>query len=261
MTEKIMVCGETVELRRKGSGAPLLYLHGGIGDTDWLPVFDDWASRFSVVQALHPGFGGSTGGEKLDGVEDLVFHYLDLLAHLGWDQGALTIVGASFGGWIAAEIAARYPKLVSHLMLVGAAGLWIDDSPPAELFGREPRELAALLFHKLDHPVAAMMAAVTDVASLPEDLILQQFKAMEALARVAWNPYFHDPKLERLLPRVRAKTAIVWGAEDRFFPPVYAQRYASAIPSAQLCLVEGAGHLVLLERPEEVTRQLIKLTT
>lgn len=259
MTERILVGGETVELRRKGSGAPLLYLHGGIGDTDWLPVFDDWTSHFSVVQPLHPGFGASTGGEKLDGIEDLVFHYLDVIATLGLDRGQLTIVGASFGGWVAAEIAARYPDSLQHLLLIGAAGLWLDDDPPQELFGREPRDLAGLLFHKLDHPVAAMMAAVEDIASLPEDLVLQQFRAMEALARVAWNPYFHDPKLERLLARVRAKTTVVWGAEDRFFSPRYGERYAAAIPNASLRIVEGAGHLVLLERPEEVTRSLFAM--
>ncbi len=260
MNETLVIGRETVELRRKGSGAPLLYLHGGIGDTDWLPVFDEWTTRFSVVQPLHPGFGASTGGERLDGIEDLVFHYLDVIVHLGLDRSPLTIVGASFGGWIAAELAARYPAVVSRLLLVAPAGLWIDEAPPNELFGREPGDLAAVLFHRLDHPVAAMMTAVSDIASLPEHLILQQFKAMEALARVAWNPYFHDPKLERLLPRVRAKTSIVWGAEDRFFPPLYGQRFAELIPGASLHLVPNTGHLVVLECPEEVTRQLLAMT-
>ncbi|MCX8073341.1 MAG: alpha/beta fold hydrolase [Candidatus Binatia bacterium] len=259
MAETIVIGRETVEFRRKGRGPSLLYLHGGIGDTDWLPVFDEWAQQFTVVQTLHPGFGGSTGGERLDGIEDLVFHYLDVLAALELERGPLTVVGASFGGWVAAELAARYPALVSRLLLVAPAGLWIDEHPPEEVFGREPRDLAALLFHNLKHPVAAMMAAVSDIASLPEELILQQFKAMEALARVAWNPYFHNPKLERLLARVRAQTAIVWGAEDRFFPPLYGERFATAIPRATLRTVPGAGHLVMLERPDEVTAQLRSL--
>lgn len=259
MVDHLRVHNETVELRRGGSGEkPLMYLHGGIGDTEWLPEFDRWTTSFTVVQPLHPGFGSSTGGDKLDGIEDLVFHYLDVLAALGWDRGGLTLVGASFGGWIAAELAARYPHLVSRLVLVGAAGLWIDSAPPAELFGTTPAELAALLFCDLRYPLAATMAAVSDVTQLPEELIVQQFKAMEALARVAWNPYFHDPKLESLLRRVQARTTIIWGAEDRFFPPVYGQRYAAAIPHAKLEIVPGAGHLVLLERPEVVTRHLLQ---
>ncbi len=259
MSAKLQVGTETVELRRQGEGRPLVYLHGGIGDTDWLPVFDEWSREFTVFQPLHPGFGESTGGDKLDSMEDLVFHYIDLLGVLGIEGSDLTMVGASFGGWIAAEIASRYPHLVQRLVLVGAAGLWLDEAPPGELFGNSPPELAALLFHDLQHPVAAMMAAVTDVAQLPEELIVQQVRAMEALARVAWNPYFHNPKLERQLRRVRASTVVVWGKEDRFFPVAYAERYAAAIPGARLEIVPEAGHLVMLERPEAVTRQLLSL--
>jgi pimeloyl-ACP methyl ester carboxylesterase len=79
---------------------------------------------------------------------------------------------------------------------------------------------------------------------------------MEALARVAWNPYFHDPKLEGRLGRVRARTTVVWGQEDRFFPLEYGQRYAERIAGAELVVVPKAGHLVILERPDVVAQAL-----
>lgn len=251
-THTVRVGRETVEYRVGGQGPPLVYLHGGLADTEWLPVLDAWSQQFTVYQPLLPGFGHSTGGERLGSIEDLVFHFLDWLGSVSLEGTPLTLVGSSLGGWLAAEVATRDPRAIANLGLVAAAGLWIDEEPPAELFGNEPARLAELLFANLDHPVAAMMRAVTDVAQLPEEVIVQQFRAMEALARVAWNPYFHNPKLEGRLGRIRAKTTVVWGEQDRFFPVAYGRRYAERIPRARLVIVPRAGHLVILERPEQV---------
>lgn len=256
-THTVQVGGETVEYRVAGQGPPLVYLHGGLADTEWLPVLDAWAQRFTVYQPLHPGFGNSTGGERLGSMEDLVFHFLDWLGCVSLEGAPLTLVGSSFGGWLAAEVASRYPSAVTSLGLIAAAGLSIDEVPPAELFGNDPPRLAELLFADLDHPLAAMMRAVTDVAQLPEEVIVRQFRAMEALARVAWNPYFHNPKLEGRLCRIRAATTVVWGEQDRFFPPVYGRRYAERIAGARLVVVPGAGHLVVLEQPERVAAAIV----
>jgi pimeloyl-ACP methyl ester carboxylesterase len=253
---QVRVGGLDVEYRVGGGGPALVYLHGGLADTDWHPALELWGQRYTVYQPLHPGFGGSTGGERMESIEDLVFHYLDWIEAVGLAGKPLTLVGNSFGGWIAAELAVRYPQLVERLCLIAAAGLWIDETPPAELFGNDPPRLAEILFANLDHPLAAMMRAVSDVSQLPEDVILRQFRAMEALARVAWNPYFHDPKLEGRLGRVRARTTVVWGQEDRFFPLEYGQRYAERIAGAELVVVPKAGHLVILERPEAVAQAL-----
>lgn len=78
----------------------------------------------------------------------------------------------------------------------------------AEMFGRLPGEMAELLFWNQDHPMAVAMRAITDVSQIPEELVLPQLKAMEALAKVAWNPYFHNPKLERRLNRITAPTLV-----------------------------------------------------
>jgi pimeloyl-ACP methyl ester carboxylesterase len=249
-SEIIDVYGSPVELRRAGEGPPLLYLHGGGGDTDWLPLFDRWSEHFSVYQPSHPGFGRSGGLEYVDGIEDVVLHYLDCLAVLGLKGAPLHLVGSSFGGWVAAEVAQRYPELVRRLVLISAAGLWLDEAPMAEMFGRLPGEMAELLFWNQDHPMAAAMRAITDVSQIPEELVLPQLKAMEALAKVAWNPYFHNPKLERRLNRITAPTLVVWGRHDRLIPLAHGERYAARIPGARFAAIDNCGHLPAVEQPD-----------
>jgi pimeloyl-ACP methyl ester carboxylesterase len=247
------VRGMPIELRRAGNGPALLYLHGGGGDVEWLPVFDRWAEQFTIYHPAHPGFGKSGGLDQIDGIEDLVFHYVDVIGALGLQGTPLCVVGSSFGGWVAAEIAQRYPQLVQRLVLVDAAGLWLDDAPMAEMFGNEPQQMAQLLFFDQQHPLAVAMASITDFSQLPEEFLLPQFKAMEALAKVAWNPYFHNPKLERRLDRITAATLVVWGREDRLIPLAHGERYAARIPDARLVVIEQCGHLPVLEQPDKLT--------
>jgi pimeloyl-ACP methyl ester carboxylesterase len=119
--------------------------------------------------------------------------------------------------------------------------------------------MAKLLFHDQQHPMAQMLASLTDFTLLPEEVILAQFKAMEALAKVAWNPYFHNPKLEGRLFRVAARTLIIWGRQDKLIPLAHGERYAEKIPGARLVIVDECGHLPVLERPDEVERLVCSL--
>ena len=256
--EMLDVHGSNVELRRAGSGPPLLYLHGGGGDWDWLPPFEKWAERFTVYQPCHPGFGKSTGIEHIDGIEDMAFHYVDLLGALGLEGIPVNLVGSSFGGWIAAELAHRYPRQVARLVLIDAAGLWLDEAPMQEMFGNTPDVLAKLIFHDQQHPLAMAMAALIDVTQLPEELILTQVKAMEALAKVSWNPYFHNPKLERRLDRITAKTLVIWGRQDGLIPLAHGERYAARIPDARLEIIDRCGHLPVIEQPDKVAQLVLE---
>jgi pimeloyl-ACP methyl ester carboxylesterase len=244
---QIDVAGKRVRMLVGGKGPALLYLHGVGADVDWLEAHERLAEHFTVHLPAHPGFDESTGIEDVDGILDYVLHYVDLLSALG--LAAAPVVGTSLGGWIAAELAALYPERVAKLVLVDAVGLWIDAVPLGELFGSTPPELARLLFHDQQHPLAQMMRAITSFAEVPEELALTQIKAMEAAAKVGWNPYLHDPKLERRLGRVTAPTLVLWGREDAFAPLAYGERWRDLIPGARLEVIAECGHLPPVERP------------
>jgi pimeloyl-ACP methyl ester carboxylesterase len=254
MPEKktIEVGGKQIRMLVGGRGPNVLYLHSAGADVEWLDAHERLAACCTVHLPAHPGFSESTGLDDVDDVFDLVLHYGDLQDACGL-RGA-PIVGTSFGGWIAAELAALYPERVSRLVLVDALGLWLDAHPIAEIFGTTPPELAQKMFHDQQHPIAALMHAFTTIADVPEEIALPQMKVMEAVAKVGWNPYLHDPKLAARLRRVTATTLVVWGKQDGITPLPYGERYRALIPGARLEVIDRCGHLPPVERPEEFAR-------
>jgi pimeloyl-ACP methyl ester carboxylesterase len=257
-TQQHGVRGIEVTVHRGGQGEPLLYLHSASAEaTMWGEAFERLAERFDVIVPAHPGFPGSGGIDRIQHVGDVVLHYVDLLDALGIRRAH--VVGSSLGGWIAAELASLYPERVGGLVLVGAAGLWIEGAPIAEVFGILPDQLAERLFHDQQHPVAQMLHAAGAsalTAPPPDDVLLAFHQSTEATARIAWNPYFHNPALERRLDRVRAPTLLLWGAEDKLIPRAHAERYRERIAGAVVETIPHCGHLPVLEQPEAFARHV-----
>lgn len=251
-SERVDVRGVSITLRRAGAGEPLLYLHSATNEVAlWGPGLSGLAARAALIAPVHPGFPGSDGVERIDHISDLVLHYVDLLDALGIARAH--VVGSSLGGWIAAELASLYPERVGSLVLCGAAGLWIEGAPIAEAFNVLPDQLAERLYFDQQHPMARMLHAAAEMpvdAPLPEEMLLAFHQSNEATARVAWNPYFHNPKLEGRLDRISAPTLVLWGGEDRFIPPAHGERYAARIRGATLQLIPACGHLPVIERPD-----------
>jgi pimeloyl-ACP methyl ester carboxylesterase len=227
---------------RGGRGAPVLVLHPEFAANRWFPYHDALAERFLILAPDHPGFGQSARPEWLDSIDDLVFHYVDLLDTLELDR--VSIVGTSLGGWIAAEIAVAHPERVERLILVGAAGIKVDGVERFDVFLHPIEEVLRHLFH--DPTRAAQLLP----SELGPDVIVRAYAEAASLARLSWNPYLYNPKLERRLRRVTARTLVIWGADDRFLPPVHGEAYARLIPGATLRTIPQCGHLVPLEQTQ-----------
>ncbi|HYC00822.1 MAG TPA: alpha/beta fold hydrolase [Candidatus Limnocylindrales bacterium] len=244
------VGGKRTYTLRGGAGAPLLYLHSAMGEVQWLPHLAALAERYELHVPAHPGFLSSEGIEQVDDVEDLVWHYLDYMDAMGWRSVA--IVGHSLGGWIAAEIAARYPERVSRLVLVASVGIWVPERPITDIFAldtRFPDRLAGMLFHDTSHPLAQLMSVpLTDMS---DEQLAAAFHGFAATAKIGWNPLLHDPRLERILRRVTAPTLLVWGGDDKVVPPVYGEKFQRLIPDARLHVIDGCGHMVPFEKESE----------
>src|SRR5262249_60529253 len=132
------------EVRAAGHGAPLVYFHSYYERSAWAPFLDLLARSFSVYAPAHPGVAGSTGVETLEDLLDLTLAYDELLQALGVDRAHL--VGHSFGGMAAAELAAVFPARAHSLTLVSPLGLWRDDAQPADVLILPADELAAVLW-------------------------------------------------------------------------------------------------------------------
>jgi pimeloyl-ACP methyl ester carboxylesterase len=258
-TETLNVRGIEITLHRAGRGEPVLYLHSASAEASaWGEAFELLAQRHDVIVPVHPGFPGSGGLDRIHNVGDLVLHYVDLLNALQIQPPH--VVGSSLGGWIAAELTSLYPERIGTLSLVGAAGLWIEGAPIAEVFGVLPGQLAERLFFDQQHPVAQMLHAAGETAfdtPPPEEILLAFHQSTEATARVAWNPYFHNPALERRLDRITAPALVLWGAEDQLIPRAHAERYRDRIRGAVLRTIPQCGHLPAIEKPAEFAREIL----
>ena len=247
-----------VQLRRGGAGSPLVYLHSAAGEGEALSLLDNLAAGHDVIAPLFPGFGDSEGIEQIDDMEDAVFHLLDLLERL--ELAAPAIMGLSLGGWMAAELATRYPERVTKLILVNPAGLYIEGAEIKDIFGRTPGQMAEDLFADQSHPMAKMMHDMSKMmaerggttGNIPFEAIKPQLQSMAATARIGWDPYLHNPKLRKRLHRITAPTLVVRAVEDTLIPAAHAETYAREIPGAKLVEVPNAAHLIAVERPDEL---------
>ena len=245
----------TIEVLEAGEGSPLLFLHGAGGIRVWEGALPLLARRFRVYAPLLPGFGESTGLELLDDQLDLVLHGFDVLEALGLERPA--VLGESMGGWIAAEMAALRPKEIGRLVLAAPIGLWRDAAPVADLFGMTTPELVPYLFHDQSSVAAQRMMGVSALLSNKDDRTEEQVEFLIGLARgfrTVAKFLFPIPEngLEKRLPRITTPTLVLWGAQDRLVEPSYGRIFAERIPGARLEMIDEAGHLLLLERPDQV---------
>jgi len=238
---RIAMPGGEIHLLRGGEGPPLLFLHGGGATSTWTPLHEALSARFDVLAPDHPGMGRSDEFPAFGAIDDLVFHYDDLLNELGVTSA--TVVGASFGGWLAAELAVFSPERVDALVLMAPAGLRIPEHPVTDIFLMHPEQQVAALFH--DTSLAPALDG--DI-----DAFVQAYRDMGAIARYAWKPFMANPKLERRLHRVRARTLVVAAGEDRVIPRAHCERYAERIAGARLAVADGVGHALHAERPDVV---------
>src|SRR6202047_5431158 len=132
MTRTIALAGTPLELVERGQGRPLLFLHAGEGLAPERPWLDLLSRKYRVIAPWHPGWGSSPLIDGASSVDDLAYLYLDLADQLGLENAAL--VGACFGGWVAAELMVRSTARFSHLVLVDPLGIKIS--------GREERDIA-----------------------------------------------------------------------------------------------------------------------
>ncbi len=239
-----LISGIRIEIIERGSGRPLLFLHPAIGINANAPVLDRLAARTHVLAPSHPGFGSSEQPGDFDCIDDLAYFYLDLLDEL--DLADVILVGVSFGGWIAAEMAIKSCARLSHLVLANPVGVKVSD--------RESRDIADIFALTEDQFLALAycdpLAGKLDYKAMPEAEVRSVARNREATARYGWSPYLHDPKLKGRLHRVRVPTLLLWGTADRILSEPYGRAFCAAIANARFAPVERAGHFPHLEQPD-----------
>jgi pimeloyl-ACP methyl ester carboxylesterase len=242
----VEVRGLRVAYRRKGSGPPTLFLHGPGSTRMWLPFYEQMSRSVDFIAPEHPGFGDTPAPEWLEGFDDLVLHYRDLLDVFGLDR--IHLIGFSLGGWIAADFAIFYPERLQSLTLITPAGLRVPGAPMADIMRMPPERIPDLLFNGRSQDYLEFLTDPHDL-----DALLRGYSEASTMARLAWNPRY-DRKLDRRLARVTCPALIVEPDEDRLIPNAHCRRWAELLPNARLERVGGranpTGHGLIMQEPE-----------
>lgn len=239
-----------------GGGSPVVAFHGIGGPLAGEPTLAALAERGHTVYApVWPGFGEEPGEGLLEDMLDFALHGADVVIALGLDRPHL--YGHSFGGMIAAEMAAIAPGLYRGVGLVSPAGLWLDEHPIPDIYATLPYEFPGLLLHDPEANASMLTGGVDfeDPSALTAFLIGNS-RRLGTAGKILFP--IPNRRLSKRLYRVTNRVALVWGASDVLIPPVYASRWRELLTSAEVALttVAEAAHLAPYEQPVAVAAAL-----
>ena len=231
------------------SAQPIVYLHSAAGIFETDPFLLGLAERYRVYAPVVPGINDLEDLKDIETIQDMALYYDDLLRELGLNQAA--VVGHSFGGMIAAELAAHNPDLVGSLVLISPVGLWNEAYPVLDLFATPPLELGNYLWGDPDSEAAknAMAAAYSEAGADVIELTLRTVKAMVVAGKFMMP--IPDQGLSRRLYRITMPTLLVWGDKDSVVPVEYVKDFERGIAGAKKVIIKGSGHMVAQEHTQE----------
>jgi len=240
--KQINLSGIELDFDKTGNGPPLLYLHSEHYFHLQAPFIERLAEEWTVYVPRHPGFDGRQLPSEFRRIEDLTYLYLDLIDHIGLDE--ITLVGSSFGGWIALEMAVRNCSRLKALCLVSPVG--------AKLGDRVERDFADLWTYSEEDSAAALFAQkAPNFADFSADEMTATARDRQFVAYYGWKPYLHSLSLARWLHRISVPTQLIWGDKDGFVSPDYGKKLLALIPGAKLDILSNAGHYPQLELLDE----------
>lgn len=199
----------------RAGGRAVMVLHGEDGPASVAATVAHLGVEHRVIAPTHPGWAGAERAASLNAMGALSRAYLDLLAAV--DAVDVVVVGASFGGWVGAQMAlGDVEGRIGALVLIGPVGALVPGQAvhlPAAFGPRGPRGSRG----------AALRAYVGPVA--------------------------HDPTLLARLGAVGVPALVVCGSEDEVASPAHGRAWVDALGDARLVVVDGAGHLPSYRTP------------
>lgn len=252
-------------LERKSPTATetVVLLHGFSADkTNWLRFVQALPDSYQVFALDLMGHGAHPIDlSELYSIENQVTYVQTFIdQHF---QGPVHLVGNSMGGAIASLYAATYPEKIKSLMLISPAGVHNIASEMDKLLADNTNPLIANSVEQFYQVIDFVME---DVPFIPAPILRVQ--AEKAVERFALNQkIFTDIRgdmnkhLDTRFSNIQAPTLILWGQEDRVINSENIVRYAELIPNASARLLEGIGHLAMLEVPEVSAQAFVQLSS
>ncbi|MFN0301254.1 MAG: alpha/beta fold hydrolase [Burkholderiales bacterium] len=252
----IDVWGGRIKLRFKtaGTGAPLVYLHPA-GGLFFDPFLAALSKRYTVFAPEVPGTSAGDGNaiHQVDDLWDLVLLYEEGIRKLGLN-GPPILIGQSFGGMLAAELASHFPSMFKKMVLLDPIGLRREGLPITNWMTTPPPALPALLFKNPAHPAARAMFTPPADPELAVNLTAALVWSLGCTGKFVWP--IADKGLRKRLHRVTAPTLVIWGEDDALISSGYAKEFGDAITGSRVEVIPNCGHIPQMEQGE-TTLQLV----
>jgi pimeloyl-ACP methyl ester carboxylesterase len=245
-----------------GDGPPLVLLHGYVGDgpSTFRRQLDELSDQFTVVAWDAPGAGRSADPPEPFRLGD----YADCLAGFiaALELSRPHVAGLSFGGGLALELYRRHPTIPRSLVLAGAYAGWAGSLPRAEVERRlrQAEELAALAPDDVVHALLPTMFS----AATPQELVDGFAASVSRFHPVGFRMMaeaFAHADLRDVLPRIDVPTLLLYGDRDVRAPLDVAEALREAIPSSQLIVMRGVGHVSCVEAADRFNTEVRRFLT
>ncbi|MDQ2974778.1 MAG: alpha/beta hydrolase [Acidobacteriota bacterium] len=261
----VEIDGVRIHYQEKGTGTPLVLLHGFTSSTySWKDVFDPLSKTFRVIAVDLKGFGfsGKPDGDYTRRAQaTLIAHLLDRLnIERAW------VCGNSMGGEVTLNFALQNPQRVEGLILIDSAGVNVSGSgslaPRYLLVPVAGRVLMALALTSDRLVRQGLEKSFYDRAKVTDERVANYYRPLKTrsgqLAAYRARAQAETFPIENQLDKIKAPTLIIWGAEDALIPVEAGYKMNSLIKDSKLVIFDKCGHLLQEEMPlrvvEEITR-------
>ncbi len=263
LLSRVVIHGHEVRYRRSGTGPSVLLLHGLAGSSvTWRAVFEQLALTHDVIAPDMLGHGESAKPMGDYSLGAFATGLRDFLAAI--DVPSATIVGHSFGGGVAMQLAYQHPERCDRLVLVGSGGLGREVSWLLRLVTLPGAEqLMPLLFPRIVADRGNELGRLLGRFGLSAPRLGEMWRSYSSLAGTENRKAFVrtirgviEPggqtvnALDRLYMAAHLPTLIVWGERDDIIPVAHGYAAHEAVPGSRLCVLEGVGHFPQAEAPE-----------
>jgi pimeloyl-ACP methyl ester carboxylesterase len=254
---RVQVNEHSVAYRQAGEGPPLVLLHGFLCDSRvWRTQLMDLSDRFTVVAWDAPGAGSSSDPPDPFTITDWATCLADFLDMLEIPRAH--VLGLSWGGLLAQELYRLYPARVLSMILADTYAGW-----KGSLGQSVAEQRLARCIQESFLPADQFVARWVPVEFFTEGASQQLGEEMSAVVS-RFHPLgfrlmakaLADNDTTDLLPNIAAPTLLLWGDGDRRSPLSVAEQFRDAIPTAELEVIQSAGHISNMEQPETFNRHV-----
>ncbi|MGZ8577472.1 MAG: alpha/beta fold hydrolase [Actinomycetota bacterium] len=245
--DRVAIGGLSIAFERRGAGAALVLLHGGLSDhREWRPQLDGLADAFTVIAWDAPGCGGSTdppGAFRMPQYADVLADFIDALGLV-----RPHVAGLSWGSALALELYRRRPDIPRTLVLASAYAGWAGSLPADVVAERLRGSLDALA--RPPEEVARSFASSLFSDRVPPAVVEEAVAIMAGFRRSGAEPMLRamaEADLRDVLSTIDVPTLLLYGEEDERSPTVVAHELLEAIPGSTLVMLPAAGHQCNLE--------------